>query len=237
MERETAADTLSYEAAGAPVAVHGLTIVLLACVGISVLTLVAWGVGYGLLAEEWTRYGAGMGSSPIEMELTHWLMLIGSIGVPVSMAAVAVVLLIWVNRANRKLRSVGVRGLWYTPFRAVIEWVMPYRAFISPFYVLKELYTVSRGVSRGSFTPLIGCWWASWLAGSLMYLVAITAGRQKSEGETDAQFAADWAIWHLIPAPFYVLSGILLLCVVWRVDRGLQRRRLPQLARGGRPSA
>ncbi|MGN6368765.1 MAG: DUF4328 domain-containing protein [Phycisphaerae bacterium] len=223
-QQEAVAETLSYEAPAAPVAVHGLTIVLLVCVSASVLAFSAWGLAYGLLADEWTRYGAGVGSPSIEMELTDWILPVANFGVPVSVLSVVVLLLVWVNRANRKLRSLGAKGLWYTPFRAVIDWVMPYRAFISPFYVMKELYTVSRGVSRAAFTPMVGCWWASWLGGSLMYLVAITAGGAKSEGETDAQFAADWAIWHLIPAPFYVVSGGLLLCIVWRVDRGLQRR-------------
>jgi hypothetical protein len=215
---------LAYETRPERVAVHGLTIVLLVCIGICVLSFSAMGVGYGLMADEWIKYGGGVAFSSTEARLCESLLFIAQIAIPLSMLILAICLLTWVHRANRKLRSFGDARLWYTPFRAVISWIIPYWAIIVPLYVMKEIYALSRGIARNTFTPLVGCWWAFWLLANFLYIVAITAGPQHSRGETDAQFAADYAIWFMLPAPFYVISGVLLMLVVWRVDRAMQRR-------------
>ena len=223
------ANSLNYESATAPVAVHGLTIVLLGCVVVSILSFAVWGMAYGMLADEWTKFGAGVAVAPFESDAVYRVLQISRVAVPASTVALAACLLLWVHRTNRKLRSLGAK-MHYTPFRAVIYWMVPYKCVIAPFHIVKEIHASSRGVSVRKFTPLIGCWWAFWLLGNFMYLVALMGAGQRSEGESDAQFAADWSMWHAMPVPLYVVSGVLLACIVWQVDRALQVRTAPRRA-------
>lgn len=70
-------------------------------------------------------------------------------------------LLFWVSRTNKACHELGA-PMRFTPGWAWGYWLVPFLNLVRPFQVVQELWVTTDPDRRSS--PLIGWWWAAWLA-------------------------------------------------------------------------
>ncbi|MHC4744177.1 MAG: DUF4328 domain-containing protein [Planctomycetota bacterium] len=75
--------------------------------------------------------------------------------------------LIWVHRANFNARGLGNVRMEYTPGWAVGWYFIPIMSLWKPYYVMKEIYQVSKNpqhwLTQEDVHPLVGLWWFFWI--------------------------------------------------------------------------
>lgn len=81
--------------------------------------------------------------------------------------ASAILVLVWIHRANYNARALGATGLKMTPGWAVGWYFVPIAWFWKPYQAMKEIWQASASPKhwwrqRGSM--LLGWWWGLWLA-------------------------------------------------------------------------
>lgn len=155
-------------------------------------------------------------------------------GVLPALAYTAVSLTAWIYKMNRDLRRLRAGTMRFVPLDAVVGWFMPYRFMIRPYEMVRELYAVSRSEPVTAFRPLIGCWWALWLlaAGTMVFGGLILSNQKMAPLEGVVVRSAALAL----NSGMFVASGMLLLVIVCRIDRGL-REHLRKSPRAAVPAA
>lgn len=91
-----------------------------------------------------------------------------------------VILFVWLYRAKKRVVALGMEGGEYSPGLTVGAFFIPFLNLGLPFCAVRELWRASRnprGWRDQSSHPLVGWWWASWLANSLLpfALIAVPA--------------------------------------------------------------
>jgi len=77
----------------------------------------------------------------------------------------------WIYRANLNSRGFGAEGMAFTPGWAVGYYFVPIMSLYRPYQAMKEIWQVSSDPVRWkseSGSPLLGCWWALWLAAAAL---------------------------------------------------------------------
>jgi hypothetical protein len=223
---ESTTNTLNYERTRPATSIRVLTLLLLCALGLALLALSGSIVGNVMYIQLWNDYVAGIAVSASKNQLANNLMEGTNIAIPACMAASFILLLCWMYRAQKILIKFSRTRLRFSPASVVISWVIPRWWYIRPYEAMKELVTVSRGNPKHSFTPLVGVWWACWLGAWALAVAAEFAGREREKGATDAQFAIDWATWHIIRVPAFLIAGVLLMIIVYIVDRAQARQQV-----------
>ncbi|HEX5938576.1 MAG TPA: DUF4328 domain-containing protein [Actinomycetota bacterium] len=86
-----------------------------------------------------------------------------------------IVWVVWQHRSQSNLRAIGRRDLTYTPGWAVGWWLIPIANLWMPFKTVRELWKASgreREWSRSATWPVLGWWWAAWLAQAVVGRIA-----------------------------------------------------------------
>jgi len=145
--------------------------------------------------------------------------------------AAIVVWLFWQHRATENLWARGYTGLRVRPGWAVGWWFIPVAWWFMPCVAMVELDRRSTpdGQPRRAH-PVIGLWWAAWLAYQLVPVVggvAAAAGplgdaiRATDEQATFIDFSAvahAAAPWFQVAGVLVVVAGALAIVVVRRID-------------------
>jgi Domain of unknown function (DUF4328) len=145
--------------------------------------------------------------------------------------AAIVVWLFWQHQATENLWGRGYTGLRIRPGWAVGWWFIPVAWWFMPCVAMLELDRRSTpdGTPRRA-SPVIGVWWAAWLAFQLVPLIGIvtavwspltdlvqrTGGRTTSMDFTAVAHAA--APWLLVAGILAAVAGALAIAVVRRID-------------------
>jgi hypothetical protein len=139
-----------------------------------------------------------------------------------------VVWLIWQHQATANLWARGLPGLRTTPGWAVGWWLIPFANLAMPFVAMRELDR--RSGPDGPASPLLGWWWAAWLAASLVPWIGMLASVWPEAVRWARAIDAAATTLDLTPlarpaAPWFLLAGILQLVaaalavrVVARID-------------------
>lgn len=82
--------------------------------------------------------------------------------------ATAVVVSMFMYRANANVRALGATGLKITPGWAAAYWYIPIANLFRPFAAMKEIYQASRNPQAEAWKSIespqsIGWWWGMWL--------------------------------------------------------------------------
>ena len=93
-----------------------------------------------------------------------------------------VVLLMWIYRANKNLRSLRPAGLSFTPGWAVGWFFVPFMNLFRPYQVVSEIWKASdpklgraddTSWKAAATSPLVGCWWALFLISNSIANIAL----------------------------------------------------------------
>ena len=146
--------------------------------------------------------------------------------------AVIVLWLIWQHGSTANLRARGYRDLKISPGWAVGWWFIPFANYVMPLVAMLELDRRSTpdGVPRKA-SPLLGWWWAAWLASSTLPAIGATSAVisaliEQSSVPRDPNVLDLTAAAHAL-APWLLLAGVLqalaaglAIAVVRRIDSG-----------------
>lgn len=109
--------------------------------------------------------------------------------------ATVVVFGMWIYRANNNVRALGARDLRYTPGWAVGWFFVPILNLWKPYQAMSDLWRASRRPAdwmRTSAGPILGLWWALWLASNIAGNISFRAGlRAKTVEEIRAVTVID----------------------------------------------
>jgi hypothetical protein len=86
-----------------------------------------------------------------------------------------IVWLVWQHRSQANLHAARLRELDYTPGWVVGWWLIPFASLVKPFQTVRELWKASSGDDpwwQNPTWPLIGWWWAAWIAALVLGRVA-----------------------------------------------------------------
>jgi hypothetical protein len=162
--------------------------------------------------------------------VSGWVYLPGSITL-----AAEVVWLVWQHRATSQLWVRRYPNLQVSPGWAVGWWLIPVAWWFMPCIAMLELDRRSTpdGTSRRA-SPLIGLWWAAWLALSIVPLIgfvgaAVPALADLFDGLDETSTTLDLsatahavAPWFLVTGILQVVAGALAIAVVRRIEAGQQ---------------
>ena len=73
----------------------------------------------------------------------------------------------WIYRANKNLRELSGRTMYFTPGWAVGWYFVPIANLFKPFQAMKEIWEVSHK-NQDDATALLGVWWALWLISNFL---------------------------------------------------------------------
>jgi hypothetical protein len=140
-----------------------------------------------------------------------------------------IVWLVWQHRSQSNLVAAGRVGLEYTPGWAVGWWFVPFANLVKPFQATGELWKASGGDDwrRARTWPLLGWWWATWLASNVLISVStFRSVETASVGEliTDDQIG-------VVGEAISVVAAILAVALVRSV--GARQATLPPFAPTG----
>jgi hypothetical protein len=221
--KEAPAPALSYFPAPTIKANRLAALLLISSLSLSMLALVTSGATHLWMSDLWDRADIGISLTRAEVDHARTLSAISSLALPVTMLLSFALLLVWMCRTLAFVRSHGYPRL-YKPVWAVIYWFVPYWNIIRPYEIMKQIYVVSRGISYRRFTPIVGGWWACWLLGNFVTLAMLFAGSRRPPDATQERWMADREFGAAMDIPFYLLAGILLICVIARVQTGIGRQ-------------
>jgi hypothetical protein len=193
------------------------TVGLLATNAVLALAAIAvWGRRIGELQTrrgDFADFHRGSGASAAAG--TQGFLILGIVGC-------AIAWLMWQHRSHRNLRALGAQGLKYTPGWAVGWWFVPFANLVMPFHTVRELWKASDPKS-GSVEwknrptpPLLGFWWAAFLAWDVLLNVAnvLAADRFSAAAplitQAEVLIAGDVAL---------ALAAVFAIAIVRRIDR------------------
>jgi Domain of unknown function (DUF4328) len=102
--------------------------------------------------------------------------------------------LVWQHRGQANLHALAIPGLTFSPGWAVGWWLIPVANLWKPFQTVRELWKASGGDEtwwRIATWPLIGWWWACWVAFNILYNATIRYWATDS-GTVDTLIVGDW---------------------------------------------
>jgi len=124
----------------------------------------------------------------------------------------------WIYRAACNVRGLGARGLETTPGWAVGWYAVPIMSLFRPFMAMSEIWRASHDPQRWKSRPappLLGFWWASWIAINLSGAVVNAMSKETDTLSGLSDFAK-------VNLTFIVVDSVaiaLFAAVVWRITR------------------
>lgn len=141
-------------------------------------------------------------------------------------AALSVLLLVWIYRVVKNLRSFDLSGLRYSPVWSVLWWFIPLANTVMPVLVLREVYKASRPGRAGeawkrSSAFMVVLWWLVVMAACTAYarLLVIELETGRTLGD-----AYDLRPYMIVSDAAAIVANALLLYLVVRVHRWQGRR-------------
>lgn len=128
---------------------------------------------------------------------------------------------IWQHRAHSNLRAFGRNGLRYTPGWAVGWWFIPIASLWKPLGAMSELWKASEPSDdpnawlRARAWWALGLWWACWIVGNLLDLVA-SAMQVESDLSTVASSDIVAVIARLVEIAAAVFAAVILRDILSR---------------------
>lgn len=143
----------------------------------------------------------------------------------------AILFLMWVHRAYSNLRPLGAHATDYTPGWAVGWFFVPFANLVTPYRVVKEIWTKSDpeirepvdSWQRSGATALLGWWWRFWILGNIVDRITT---RLTLEAKTNADL--------FIAAKFDIVGSflpIIAAALAMMVVRGIDRRQTERATR------
>jgi hypothetical protein len=222
---ESAKPTLNYDRVQPLRRIRIRTVFLSGTLGITLIILMAGGVGSVMVAHVWTLYKDGKPWNPTENDVANVLVVSCDYAFFWAAMLTAVALMIWMYRSHKDLRKFSHTRLRFTPMMAIFGWLVPYWCVIRPYEVMREIFAVSHGESIRQFRPLVGCWWGFLLlavCASLFGIVAFSGGRMDP---TDSVIAH--STLQVVQTFLFVVAGILLLVIVYKIDHAQAKMEKP----------
>jgi hypothetical protein len=136
----------------------------------------------------------------------------------IAMVVAAVGYLLWIHRATKNSVTLG-RGLVRTsPRMAVWCWFIPFVHLFKPYQIVRALHEMSapEGVPSdpaARFAWIFPVWWATWLVHSMLGNLSFRYAFSDDPGEQSSILWLDLAC-----TPFYVVSAVLALTIVWSIE-------------------
>ena len=124
----------------------------------------------------------------------------------------AVLLLLWIHRANHNARQLGAADMDFTPMRAVGWYFVPVAWFWKPYEVMKEIWRASVDPSdwRGaSVSRLLRYWWVLWIVWFWCWEIVVGAGVLNEGGSEPLAMTLLAAYFVLVVALCLVLRAII----------------------------
>jgi heme/copper-type cytochrome/quinol oxidase subunit 3 len=167
-----------------------------------------------------------------------FLLLVGLLGF-VALLGTAVSFICWLYRARKNAEASGVGGFRWGPGWTIGSWFIPLANLVIPYRVVAEIDRANEpglpgaNVMAGSRRQtLLGFWWASWIAWSVLDRMAFfrvreawdaapPTGEQLLEGRA-AEFG-----WIALESVVLVTATALAVLVVLRITRDQQRAFAP----------
>lgn len=90
-----------------------------------------------------------------------------------------IVLLVWLSRANRRLRALGREGMQFTPGWSVGWFFVPLANFVMPASVVQDLWRASTsdpsptGWKASPQSSLVNAWWSLFILGNLISRIGV----------------------------------------------------------------
>lgn len=173
-----------------------------------VLALVsAWEVASGLLVD------GGEGSQEARMP--------GAILWEIAAFAIwlttAILVLIWIHRANHNARQLGAADMRCTPGWAVGWYFVPIAWFWKPYQAMSEIWRASASPSdwrAAPVSPLLRWWWGLWLVPWGLTIVELAAGRPLDEASAETMKATE-----LVGSVLDIPLALVLLAIIGAVSR------------------
>ncbi len=190
-------------------------VLLIATLLMSVIAIVS-----GLLRIELLSRAATPGTSQAEVAANNSSQLtIETLQDMVTLGTV-VAFLIWFHRVHRNLPSLGGRELRFTPWSAVIGFILPLFNFVIPLWVMREVWYASdpSGFARDATPsgpsirnqlrtpPLIAWWWAFFLMANLLGNITNLASYQHQTPGLSRGLTGLRALSDVLKVPTFVLT-------------------------------
>jgi uncharacterized protein DUF4328 len=176
----------------------------------------------GLLA----RIARGELVTPAEADRSDDRVAAAGVTWAVLLAVTGIVWLVWQHRSHANLHAARLSQLRTTPGWAVGWWLIPLANLVKPFQTVRELWKASGGEPewwRIPTWPVIGWWWASWVATAVLGRVTATLFRDART--VDALGAA--SRWSLVTTAGSIVAAILAIGIVRSVVR--RQEALPEV--------
>lgn len=135
----------------------------------------------------------------------------------VVLAGTGIAWCVWQHRAHANLRAFGRSGLAFTPGWAVGWWFVPIGWWWKPFQAVRELWKASDPMTHPTgwhsvpTWPLIGWWWACWIASG----VASGAGAAQRGADIDATITGDTLV--MAALALQVVAAVLAIAIIRQV--------------------
>ncbi len=129
----------------------------------------------------------------------------------------AILVLIWLYRANARARALGAEDMMVSPGWAVGWFFVPLANLVMPYIAMRELWKASahpRDWQLASAPLAIPLWWAFWLASGVAGGVAVVLALRP---EKDALAAADAAV--ALSELLSIPAALLLAWIVGGVEK------------------
>ena len=124
-----------------------------------------------------------------------------------------IVWVVWQYRSQANLHAARLRELGYTPGWVVGWWLIPFANLVKPFQTVRELWKASSGADAWWLSPtwpLIGWWWAAWIAALVLGRVATAVFN--GAATLDTLISSSWL--YLVYEVVVIIAAVLAIAIV-----------------------
>jgi len=141
----------------------------------------------------------------------------------------AIFFLIWVYRASRNARSLGIEGMQYSPGWSVGWFLVPLANLFMPYMVVRELWKASaaspmREWRQAVASPIVGVWWAVSVVSMTLHYSPIRVLSGQMELTDSSRFGTGWLdalrefycgrlIFDIVEIAVSVLTMVVVVCI------------------------
>jgi hypothetical protein len=133
--------------------------------------------------------------------------------------ACAVVVLIWLYRANANAHRLGARKLRFSPGWSIGSYFVPFVSYAVPFLAMRDLWnaSVNPNGAGGRGAGLLPVWWGFWLAYNL---AAVVAAEVNQFAESKASVAPTVIAFNLASDAAFLVAGVIFVRLLAQIQSG-----------------
>ncbi len=146
----------------------------------------------------------------------------------VALLVTGIVWIVWQYRSQANLHASRLRQLGYTPGWVIGWWLIPFANLVKPFQTVRELWKASSGADAWWLSPtwpLIGWWWAAWIAALVLGRVATAVFNGAATLETLVSSSWLYLVYEVVVIIGAVLAIAIVRAVIQRQE-GLRGRQV-----------